>query len=101
MLVCIPISTNVHMSEMYQEHPCAVVLKRYVLKLLLVRLDCLLYLCAPNKVSVLAYSFDQMPVVTRADCTQIDTTEAATFTYSARSGLSVIIEELNIDFNSS
>ena len=41
-----------------------------------------------------------MPVVTRADCTQIDTTEAATFTYSARNGLSVTIEELNIDFNS-
>lgn len=42
---------------------------------------------------------EQMPVVTRADCTQIDITEDVTFTYSDANGLSADISNLDINFN--
>lgn len=42
---------------------------------------------------------EQMPVVTRADCTEIAITEDVTFTYSSADGLSAAISNLDINFN--
>jgi len=42
---------------------------------------------------------EQMPVVTRADCTEIATTEDVTFTYDESKGLEVETNNLDIDFN--
>mmetsp|Transcript_14151 Transcript_14151/g.20727 ORF Transcript_14151/g.20727 Transcript_14151/m.20727 type:complete len:307 (-) Transcript_14151:600-1520(-) len=40
-----------------------------------------------------------MPVVTRADCTQIDINEKATFTFSDKNGLTAEYRTLDINFN--
>ena len=44
---------------------------------------------------------EQMPVVTRSDCTQIDiNNEDVTFTYSTETGLTAEVTNIDIDFNS-
>jgi len=43
---------------------------------------------------------EQMPVVTRSDCTQVDVTETFTFVYHPSAGFSVTASDVNIDFNS-
>jgi len=42
---------------------------------------------------------EQMPVVTRSDCTQVDVTETFTFNYEPTSGFSATISDIDIDFN--
>jgi len=42
---------------------------------------------------------EQMPVVTRSDCTQVDVTETFTFLYDPLNGFSVTASDVNIDFN--
>lgn len=42
---------------------------------------------------------EQMPVVTRSDCTQVDVTEVYTFDYDPLSGFSVTVSDVKIDFN--
>ena len=42
---------------------------------------------------------EQMPVVTRSDCTQVDVTETFTFQYDPSSGFSVVVSNVDVDFN--
>ena len=42
---------------------------------------------------------EQMPVVTRSDCTQVDVTETFTFEYNPSSGFSVTVSDVDIEFN--
>ena len=43
---------------------------------------------------------EQMPVVTRSDCTQVDVTETFTFEYNPSSGFSATASNVDVDFNS-
>lgn len=42
---------------------------------------------------------EQMPVVTRSDCTQVDVTEKFTFSYDPSTGFSVTASDVKVDFN--